>query len=107
MPHKPYVILAAESLSTGLPIDLDGPMVDDFTGEPIQRLWPDAKPKQLAMPLELDQQRHREKSETNQLILQAAGIVLKPPKPQPPQPTIPKGRTTRLVAVIHKPWRRI
>jgi hypothetical protein len=96
---KPIPILAIERLSDGVDITL----VDDFTGEMIPQ--PNAEPR--AMPLELDQQRHKAKSETNQLILQAAGIVPKPPKPHPPQPAFPKGRTTRLVAVIHKPWRRI
>jgi hypothetical protein len=97
--HKPIVILKVESMSTGMPIDMNGPMTDDFTGEPIT-------PVTKAMPVppsaqSVIDQRNRAKAKASHKLLQSMGIL---PRPQTAQVT----QSPRLVIKLKpKDWRRI
>jgi hypothetical protein len=89
------------------------PLVDDFTGEAIARVWPDAKPKTVPSAQELDQRRHQAESEARMALLEAVGILAKPaqvpacarPNSEPAGPRRDRKLKARLV--IEKPWRRI
>jgi hypothetical protein len=102
---KPIPILHIQGLSDGMPQDIEPPQVDDFTGLPIPRVWPDVKPKAMASAQDLQDEANREKHRINQLLLQAAGII---PKCEPAHSTPTKRQFTKLI-LIRKPqdWRRI
>src|SRR5205823_9052105 len=93
--HVPRIpILRLESLSTGQPIDMTGPQVDDFTGEPITRVWPDARPVgPLPSAQDILDDINRDKHRVNQLLLQAGGIIPKPTPAQVPACASPKAET--------------
>jgi hypothetical protein len=110
-PRKPIVILGVEGLSDGRPIDMDGPQTDDFTQEPIPRVWPDARPKApLPSAQEIINARNVAKRKANEAMLVAVGILK--PKATPKAPVAPAHgaqRPLRVVRVVLKcrDWRRI
>jgi hypothetical protein len=72
----PPVILSLESLSTGAPLDPNGPMVDDFTGEPIVRVWPQTT--SLSVPQaaqEIIDTRNNSTAKIRRIVLKRVGIV--------------------------------
>lgn len=78
MPRKPKPQpdpTIIEGMSTGMPLAVGGPMRDDFTGQPIPRVWPQAKPKTLASAQSVIDQTNVAKAKDAAKVLMAAGIL--------------------------------
>ena len=125
----PPPILKVETLSDGKAKYIGQPMVDDFTGQPIEPKLAQGPNKPLLSGPELAQQGQRRRLETNRLLLEA---VL--PRVRNWEPLLPKARAKAMAdsalprpkakadeAIIHvdgkplrmvfprvdKPWRRV
>ena len=101
---KPIHILEIQGLSFGERLDL-APMVDDFTGEVIPRVWPQPQsvpPSAQSVIDAANAQRHRQ----NQLLLQAGGIIPKGVPAGVHAFTTP-ARKRLVVTLKPKDWRRI
>ena len=114
MPRKPKLYpqpLRVEAMSTGLPVYADDPMVDDFSGEPLQRLRPPAEPKAIPSADVVLRKAREAKGQEARAILTAAGIAVPAGlhSSAASEPAGPRRDTqTRLrISLKRKDWRRI
>jgi hypothetical protein len=90
-------------------------MVDDFTGEVIQRVWPQPQAKAPPSAQSVTDAAHARRHRENQLLLQAAGILPKPVTERTRAKTPAAGVHSKrpLAKLVHelkklaREWRRI
>jgi hypothetical protein len=110
MPRKvglPPTIFKIESLSTGREIRPGSAGLDDFTGQPIDRVQDDSPIRELPDAQELQDERNRAKRAAAKALLE-----LVKPKPVMVAPKVegmrPIGKLGERVIYVHKAdWRRI
>ena len=104
MARKPKLYpqpLRVEAMSTGLPLYVGEPIVDDFTGEAIKPVLV-GEPKVLPSAQDLIDEANRAKVAKAKLTLERVGIL----KPTVSAST-PSSRTRLVIKFKPKDWRRI